>query len=136
MGEPYQFGTGPVASGAPVAVSKYPLDFSKVPILGNAGQKLNVLVYEIVLDPTVSERTPGQDAPGGQVKITTPLAARNPRKLAMKILQASMGTAGGPGDELGPYELPDGRVLTPEQWAQRGGENAQAQVQPMWLADP
>lgn len=136
MGESYQFGTGTVATGASPVKSQYPLDFSKAPILGNAGAKINAFLYGDLLDPTVADRPPGANAPGGEIKITTPLAVRNPRKLLTKVLRAGIGEAGGTGDELLPYQLPDGRILTPEQWAARIGRQAEVGMPAMWLSDP
>lgn len=114
----------------------YPLDFSKVAMFGNAGEKLNRLIYGHELSPTVGDKSEGSLAPGAGVGPGILTAVRSTRKLAGKLFKGAMGEAGGRGDELAPNELPNGHILTPEELAAREGKLPSPKILPMWNADP
>jgi hypothetical protein len=115
---------------------KYPVDFSRVPMLGNAGEKINRYLYGVELTPVVEKHTEGQDAPGSGIGPGILGAARSSRKLAGKLFNKVIGRAGGPGDELLPNELPNGQLLTPEEMAARLKPLPDPKILPMWAADP
>jgi hypothetical protein len=114
----------------------YPLDFSKVAILGNAGAKLNRYIYGHELSPVVPSKTEGQLAPGAGIGPGILGAARSSRKLAGKLFNGFLSEAGGRGDELLPNELPNGHILTPEELAARQRPLPEPVILPMWAADP
>lgn len=114
----------------------YPLDFSKVAMLGNAGAKINALLYGHELSPVAEDQSAGGDSPTSGIGPGIIGATRSTRKFAGKVFNASMGRAGGPGDELLPHELPNGQILSDEEWARHVGKQPIPQILPMHTADP
>ena len=135
MDNPYVFGGPPPKTAPTEQQSKYPLDFSKVPLLGNAGSKLNRLVYEVILSPYVGDKSEGSLAPGAGFKPQDLLKVRNPRKLIQKIILQT-GEANPSSAELKLGELPNGQMVTEEELERRAGRLPPPEVLEMWNADP
>lgn len=112
-----------------------PVDFSKAPILGNAGRKINDVLYGQILSPYVTTKDEGALAPGGGLRPTDVFKIRNPRSLAQRLL-LMMSEANPSAAELRRNELPNGQLLTDEELAARVRGLPEPFVLPMWRSDP
>ncbi len=112
-----------------------PLDFEKVPMLGNAGRKLNDLIYGRILSPYVTTKEEGELAPGSGVRPGLLFALRSRRSLTEKLLKM-FPEAGHSSDELLRNQLPNGQILTDEELARRFLPLPEPEVLPLWNADP
>ncbi len=112
-----------------------PFDFEKIPLLGNAGRKINDVVYDRILSPYVVPKSEGSNAPGANIKPGILLALRNPRSLLEKIF-LNLNEANPSAAELLRNQLPSGEILSDAELARRLGQQPEPQILPMWAADP
>lgn len=120
-----------VPNGVPPAKPRT-FDFEKIALLGNAGKKINRVVDEF-LSPYVNDPEPPieRQVVGTVIKIPS-LEFRAVRK----FLTSGIHPANPSSAELLRYQLPSGRIVTPEELAALVRGLPEPHVLPMWAADP